>query len=105
MKAGQFYQTRYARTGQADRLNPRLQRVVEYAQGFRAPRLLDVGCGDGAFTLALKQACQAKESYGIELSEDAVSLARARGVITEIVDVSSDPFPFEDGYFDLVFAG
>ena len=42
--------------------------------------------------------------YGIDGAKDALKEAKKRGVITKLGDVSKS-LPYEDGYFDFVFAG
>ena len=68
-------------------------------------KILDVGCGDGNFSVLLKEACNAKEVYGIEISEKGVELARKNGVKVFQLDIDEEDFPFENNYFDAVFAG
>jgi len=87
-----FYATHYARVGDSIRL----QNVLKYAQGSPA---LDVGCGDGGFSLKL-----GADVYGIDVSSEAVSLANERGVKARVADAGGD-WPFQDAFFELVFAG
>ena len=62
------------------------------------------GCGDGNFSVLLKEACKAKEVYGIEISEKGAEMARKNGVKCYQLDVDEEGFPFEDNYFDAVTA-
>ncbi|MBS7609590.1 class I SAM-dependent methyltransferase, partial [Candidatus Bathyarchaeota archaeon] len=43
--------------------------------------------------------------YGIEISEKGVEMARKNGVKCYRLDVDMEDFPFEDNFFDAVFAG
>ena len=86
-------------------LDDRHKKVLEIFSKYRFERLLDVGCGDGNFTMLLARACKAKEVYGIEISEKGVELARKNGVKCYQLDIDEEDFPFEDNYFDAVFAG
>jgi release factor glutamine methyltransferase len=54
-----------------------VEAVVELARGVQHPRLVDVGTGSGCVALAL--ACELKDAeiYGVDLSEDALEIARA----------------------------
>jgi SAM-dependent methyltransferase len=66
--------------------------------------VLDLGCHDGEWTLALGSAAGAPERLaGLELVEEARALALGRGI--EAVGASlNEPLPFADGQFDLVHA-
>lgn len=63
----------------------------------------DVGCGNGIFSIAIKQkaACRL---VGVDGSRHALAQAKERGFdeLHRIDDFSSDRLPFEDGSFDLV---
>jgi len=52
----------------------------------------------------LKEACKAKEVYGIEISEKGAEMARKNRVKCYQLDVDEEDFPFEDNYFDAVTA-
>jgi ubiquinone/menaquinone biosynthesis C-methylase UbiE len=68
-------------------------------------RILDVGCGDGNFSILLKEISGAKEVYGIEMSIKGMESARKNGVKVFQLDMDVEDFPFEDNYFDAIFAG
>ena len=86
-------------------LEDRHRKVLEIFSKYEFERILDVGCGDGNFTMLLKEACKAREVYGIEISEKGVESARNNGVKAFQLDIDEEDFPFEDGYFDAIFAG
>lgn len=65
-------------------------------------RILDVGCGDGRFISLFKECCHV---YGVDISKNAVRLAKGSGVNAQRVDASSERLPFESEYFDLVYMG
>ena len=79
--------------------------VLKIFSRYKFNRILDVGCADGNFSILLKEACSAKEVYGIEISEKGVKLARNNGVKAFQLDIDDEDFPFEDNYFDAIFAG
>jgi methionine biosynthesis protein MetW len=85
-------------------LEDRHKKVLEIFSRYKFERILDMGCGDGNFSLLLKEACKA-EVYGIEISEKGVESARKNGIKAFRVDIDEETFPFEDNYFDAVFAG
>ncbi len=83
----------------------RHRKVIRLFSNYKFDRILDVGCGDGNFSLLLKQACGANEVYGIDIAEKGVESARRKGVKALQVDLDEQNLPFEDEYFDAVFAG
>lgn len=86
-------------------LEDRHKKVLEIFSNFSFNRILDVGCGDGKFTKLIAEACKAKEVYGIEITESGAEMAKMNGVKCFQLDVDEDDFPFEDNFFDAVFAG
>lgn len=103
-----FYEGLAATEGEAaDEITPRL---VKAGSVFRrrlasATRVLDIGCGRGAFALYLAQLLQAKETYGVEVSANHAQVASLRGVKTVVLDVDREDLPFEDSWFDAIFCG
>ncbi|MEM2293782.1 MAG: class I SAM-dependent methyltransferase [Nitrososphaerota archaeon] len=89
----------------SEQLEDRHRKVLEIFSKYRFERILDVGCGDGNFSMLIGEACKAKEVYGIEVSERGVEMARKNGVKCFQLDVDLEDFPFEDNFFDAVFAG
>lgn len=90
-----------------DEITPRL---VKAGSVFRrrlasATRVLDIGCGRGAFALYLAQLLQARETYGVEISPTSAEVATQRGVKTVVLDVDREDLPFEDSWFDAIFCG
>lgn len=65
--------------------------------------LLDCGCGDGEFTLKVARTIQAKELYGIEVVEENIERAQAKGIMTVNSDLNLR-FPYESESFDVVHA-
>lgn len=105
MRKREYYTKAYLTESGADRLTPRLGKVLQLFSQHKPNRVLDIGCGDGRFSLLLKDACQAREMYGVEISPQAVKSANEVGVRAFQVDVDEDRFPFQDGYFDAIFCG
>jgi SAM-dependent methyltransferase len=70
----------------------------------RGERVLDLGCGAGEFAAALTEA--GARVIGADVAEAALLRARKRNPGVEFVRVPFDgPLPFEDGSFELVWAG
>jgi len=66
----------------------------------RRPKILDVGCGTGANLLMLSKYGEAE---GVDISEDALSFCRERG-LDKVRLAAGEELPYEDGTFDLVTA-
>lgn len=64
--------------------------------------VLDVGCGDGEIFQYLSQHNNIK-AKGIDVSEVAVQKATQKGLDAYVLDITKDPFPFENK-FDYVLA-
>lgn len=65
-------------------------------------RLLDIGCWDGGFALRAQEQGLFREVYGVDLVEDAVAIAKKRGVTAYVADLNTEPLPFEAEFFDAV---
>jgi SAM-dependent methyltransferase len=65
-------------------------------------RVLDLGCGDGRFGLELRGA--AAEVVGVDVAQEAVRRARARGLEAVVVSEGA-ALPFGEDAFDVVWAG
>lgn len=66
----------------------------------RRPRILDVGCGTGANLLMLSQYGDAE---GVDVSEDALTFCRERG-LEQVKLGAAEKLPYDDDTFDLVTA-
>jgi release factor glutamine methyltransferase len=53
-----------------------VERALALLAGVEAPDVLDIGVGSGAIALALKDECPAAHVVGVDVSHDALSLAR-----------------------------
>jgi len=66
----------------------------------KGDRLLDIGCGDG--TLGYFAMRSYKEVWGIDISDNALKIAKKRGLKTQKVNLNDENLLFEDNYFDAV---
>ena len=64
-------------------------------------RVLDLGCRDGALSLAY---AGGNEVVGVDADRDALAEAAKQGIETHWADLD-EPLPFDDASFDVVVAG
>jgi methionine biosynthesis protein MetW len=84
---------------------PRFRKVLQIAAKLGGKRFLDIGCGDGSFTLLLKEALKAEEAVGIEISPEANGALRGKGIEAYQLDIDEEKFPFDNDSFDMVYGG
>ena len=63
-------------------------------------KLLDVGCGDGAFLRLASPLF--RECYDVDISPSLVEAVRKAGFEATCVDLNEESLPFPDGFFDAV---
>ena len=63
-----------------------VEAVVELARGMPHPKLIDVGTGSGCVALALAHELKEAEVYAVDLSADALEIARANAVRLQLDD-------------------
>jgi SAM-dependent methyltransferase len=83
----------------------RVVRCLQIFQCLSCERFLDIGCGDGQITVALKGAARALDAYGVDIASSAVDLARERGIKAFQVDMDRTDLPFDYDFFDAVYCG
>jgi SAM-dependent methyltransferase len=67
-------------------------------------RVLDVACFDGYIAEKIKGTGN-KKVFGVDLSQKAVQVAQARGIWAQVMDLDTEPLPYNDSFFDCVVAG
>ena len=80
----------------------RLKKCARIIQSLPPGRMLDVGCCDGSW-LRMWQA-RGWQPFGIDVSRANVDAA-SQYVDARQCDLNADRFPFDDAFFDLIFAG
>jgi ubiquinone/menaquinone biosynthesis C-methylase UbiE len=71
--------------------------ILRWLGGVSGARVLDAGCGVGAFSEPL---VAANIVHGVDFSARSLEYAAARGLKTHVGDLAA--LPFADGFFDLV---
>lgn len=77
----------------------RLKMVEEFIS-LEGKKVLDYGCGVGAYTQAFLE--RGAESWGADIDEESLEVAREESQAEFILE--DDGLPFEDNFFDLVFS-
>lgn len=67
------------------------------------PKILDLGCNDGSFTLEIAKMLGTKKLYGIELNRRKAKLAKKKNIKVKIADLNYK-FPYPSDFFDIVSA-
>src|SRR5438093_4028388 len=86
---------------------PVASRFIDWLSVRGRARWLDVGCGTGALTQAIRAHAEPREVIGIDPSPDFIDHAR-RSIIDDLVRFrvgNAMSLPFEDGSFDAVVCG
>ena len=76
----------------------RLVRKMKVDHGAENIKILDVGCGTGA---NLEMLSEFGEAEGVDVSADALSFCRARG-LANVKQGEAERLPYDDGSFELV---
>jgi 2-polyprenyl-3-methyl-5-hydroxy-6-metoxy-1,4-benzoquinol methylase len=79
------------------------QKFLGLLRGIKGGMLLDIGCGDGAFTIECAKTIGAQTICGIEIDQNDAEEAKAKGMNVFITD-ASQTFPFKNECFDVITA-
>jgi SAM-dependent methyltransferase len=100
-----LYADRSAREGyEGDNFSPRIKKVHALLEEYEDDcMILDVGCATGA---TLAKFTERHRILGVDIGREFLDKAKDNGYkYTDIVDVSTQHLPFQDGTFDIVFCG
>jgi len=81
----------------------RLKKCQRIIQALPAGRMLDIGCSTGEWGVYWQN--RGWETSGIDIDRKRLAIARDRQIDARFCDLNRDPLPFENCYFDLIFAG
>ena len=65
--------------------------------------ILDLGCGDGGFTVQMAKKIGTNKIFGIEGIEENLKKAKKKGVEVKFADLNKE-FPFQNESFDVILA-
>lgn len=101
MKPSEREDWRYS-LGKVNKIDTEEEIMFSFLPDLKGLRLLDVGCGEG--TIASEIQNRGFDVHGVDFSTVAVKKARDRGVNTIEHDIDKGPIPFEDNFFDVIWA-
>lgn len=83
--------------------NQRLTEAAGAAVDFRGKRVLDLGCGDGEYTAAIRCAHLPQIICGVDVTVAALAVARRKnpGSASVFVAASADALPFRNAVFEV----
>lgn len=79
---------------------PRIEMIIKLVATEK--RVLDIGCYDGTIGKLIAQ--NQNEVYGIDLSDQAVNLAKKKGIRAYQADIEENDLPFPKEFFDVIVA-
>lgn len=82
----------------------KIETILHLFEKHEGGKVLDVGCGDGFISSLIGGITKAKV-YGVDISREAVTTARKRGIDAKVIDVDKQKFPFKENTFDAIFCG
>lgn len=87
--------------GSSAHLRKKILKILNTAD-VSGEKYLDIGIGAGYSTLEIANQINAKEIYGIDISDKAVDAAITMGIIASKIDINNEKLPFPDAFFDVV---
>jgi len=85
--------------------NPKMSALESILLSIKLPsssRLLDIGCSTGDLTVHIANKLGITQIFGVDIDEEALKQARAKGVTAYLVDVSREKLPFAENFFEVV---
>ena len=83
--------------------NQRLTAAAEAAVDFASRRVLDIGCGDGEYTVGITRACAVRSMCGVDVNVAGLAVAQQKsgGHGIRFVAGSAEALPFRNGAFEI----
>jgi SAM-dependent methyltransferase len=100
MRVREFYESFWADAPDGEPYEWERRKALLLGEARAGERVLDLGCGAGAFLTVLRDA--GADPVGAEIAEAAVERARATGVEVRLIEPDGT-LPFGHGEFDLVW--
>jgi len=80
-----------------------LKAILNLIEERKNGKFLDIGCNDGSITQKISIKAKVNESYGVDIAEKMLNVARSKGIKTILHDLNEEKkFPFPENYFDIV---
>lgn len=80
-------------------------RLIEVYNSYNCKKLLDIGGGAGDFLVYCRDKIDGLDVTLVDISEEAISKAKPKGINGYQVDVGDNKLPFENDYFDGIHCG
>lgn len=94
----QAYESYFARASTQHRL--RYEWIVDtFLDDVQGERICEVGCGDGGVVQCLRED---NDVVGVDISSAGIDQLTNMGIDAHLVDISSEPLPFDDAWFDTL---
>lgn len=82
--------------------NDRDKKILELLEFNPKARVLDLGCGNGTFTLKVKEKVGTDEIYGVDIWDEAIEEAKKKGINVYKADLNRKLDFIEDESFDVI---
>lgn len=78
-----------------------VEKVIELANEFESPKILDIGCGSGAISVSLAKYVESSKVWSVDISKIALEIGRKNAASNEVADriefIESDLFQKIEG--------
>ncbi|EZQ04909.1 methyltransferase type 11 [Candidatus Acidianus copahuensis] len=81
--------------------------LSKYVESLSPSKILEIGCGNGIFSLTLKKTFPKLDLLSLDLWNDEMRIPEVKGYLSEVdsnMVQNLFPLPTRDSYFDVVYA-